>query len=193
MNYKCGFFVLLMTLAVAIQCNSQCLYGNLIKNPGLEEYSCCPYQQMMISCADYWTQPLVGVGSTSEYLNTCAIDSLTGSGQGYYYFLLHAFFGNGYAGILNYAYNPNTFPPAQYREYIQGNLSAPLIAGQCYYCQFWVKLFNLNNGYSYCGIDALSIYFSDTLPTRIDTMDEMAMFFPAQINAGTKCCSRRQL
>ena len=176
------FFVILATLSIAYKCNSQCLTLNLIKNPGLEEYNCCPYYSQLISCANYWTQPLAI--STSEYLNTCAVDSLMGSGDGYYFYLLHAQFGNGYAGIATNVYNPNTLPPFQYREYFQGNLSSPLTAGQCYYCRFWVKLFNFHNEGQFCGIDALGIYFSDTLPTT-DAQIETAMFFPAQINNQT--------
>lgn len=171
--------VFVLMLAIIDKCFSQCLSINLIKNPGLEEYSCCPYQNMMLSCADFWTQPLPI--STSEYLNTCALDSLTGSGDGFYYFLIHAHFGNGYAGICNYLYNPTTIPQVQSREYIQGSLSSQLISGQSYYCEFWVKLFNANNEQPFCGIDALGILFSDTLPKKTNS-DEMAMFFPAQIN-----------
>ena len=183
MNFKCFYVVIIITLAIALRGNGQCNNVNLIKNPGLEEYSCCPYQNMMMSCADFWTQPLPS-GGTSEYLNSCAIDSLSGSGDGYYYYLLHSFFGDGYAGICNYAYNPATIPPNQYREYFQGELSSSLIAGQCYYCEYWVKLFNYKNSIPFCGIDALGIYFSDTLPKKADT-EEMAMFFPSQVNNQT--------
>ena len=80
-NRRFWLCVLMMTLAAAFRCNSQCLSINLIQNPGLEEYNCCPYQFHLISCANHWTQPLPF--SSSEYLNTCAIDSMAAHSDGY--------------------------------------------------------------------------------------------------------------
>jgi len=157
---------------------SQCLTINLINNPNLEEYTCCPTNMGMIDCATYWTQPLVG-NSSSEYYNVCGIDSLLFPNL--IVFFDHAYFGNGYAGIVTFSYNPSVIPPSDYREYIQGRLSKPLNAGQCYYGEFWVKVFNWSNSIPYCANDALSIFFSDTLPQRTGS-DEMAMFYPSQIN-----------
>ena len=148
---------------------------NLIKNPGLEEYTCCPNNMGMINCATNWTQPTIG-NSSSEYLNTCGIDSLAIPYMLPYF--QHAYFGNGYAGILIHDYFP---PYASYREYIQGTLSEPLIARQCYYCEFWVELFTFKNTSPFAAIDAISIFFSDTLPKQTDS-DAMAMYFAAQIN-----------
>ena len=171
------------TLVITQLGNCQCLTLNLIKNANLEEYTCCPNNVGMIGCAIDWTQPIVGVdGSTSEYLNTCGVDSLIMPSL--LPFFQHVRFGNGYAGICNYAYNPNVSPPADYREYIQGTLSQPLKASQCYYCEFWVELFNYNNETSLSANDALGIFFSDTLPKRTD-LDTMAMFYSAQISIAT--------
>ncbi len=96
----------------------------------------------------------------------------------------HAYFGNGYAGILTFAYNPNVWPIADVREYVQGTLSATLETGKCYYCEFWVEFFNYKNEVPYSANDAIGIFFSDTLPKRTDT-DTMAMFYPSQINIAT--------
>jgi len=158
---------------------SQCQTLNLIKNPSLEEYTCCPTNGAMIDCALYWTQPLQG-NSTSEYLNVCGIDSLFIPNC--LPFWQHAHFGNGYAGICTFSYNGNVDPPSDYREYIQGILSEPLISGQCYYCQFWVKLFNFKISNSFSAIDDISILFSDTMPKKNST-DEMAFYLTAQINS----------
>jgi hypothetical protein len=130
----------------------------------------------MIDCANYWTQPFLG-GSTSEYLNVCGIDSLEIPSM--LPFFQHAYFGNGYAGILSFNYISDVTPPSDYREYIQGTLSESLKSGQCYYCEFWVESFNMLIPYS--AIDALGIYFSDTLP-KIPGNYVMALLLPAQIN-----------
>lgn len=177
MNFKSLFLVVVLTLAIAQMCNSQCLTLNLIKNPGLEEYLCCPTNVGMIDCATYWHQNISG-GSTSEYLNVCGIDSLVFPNS--LPFFQHSYFGDGYAGICTFTYNPS-FPEIDYREYINGALSEPLIAGQCYHCEFWVEFWNWGNQVPYCGNDALGIFFSDTVPMITDT-EPMAMFWPSQIN-----------
>ncbi len=164
-----------LTLTFTLPGKSQCLSDNLIKNPNLEEYTCCPTDAGRIECAKNWTQPLPLAGSSSEYLNICGIDSITD--QSLLALFQHADFGNGYAGIRTYIYD-NNLPT---REYLQGALNEPLIAKQCYHCAFWVKLFNFKNTTPFVAIDALSIYFSDTLPKTPSTL-ETAMYFPAQVN-----------
>ncbi len=178
MLFKKQLLIICIALASINYSRSQCITINLIRNPNLEEYNCCPNNAGMISCATDWTQPIVNGGSTSEYLNTCGIDSLVMPSL--LPFFQHTHFGNGYAGIRIYDY----FPPSANREYIQGALSEPLKAGQCYYCEFWVELFTFNYSSPFVAIDAISIYFSDTLPQKIDA-EAMAMYFPAQINNPT--------
>lgn len=179
--FKSSFLFISFCIVFTTNVISQCLTIDLIKNPGLEEYTCCPNNAGMIDCANYWTQPLIG-NSSSEYLNVCGIDSLLS--QDMLPFWQHAHFGNGYAGILVFSCGWCNPQSNDYREYIQGELSQPLIAGQCYYCQFWVKLFNFENLYSYTATDAISIYFSDTIPQKTP-IDSMAMYFHAQINNQT--------
>jgi hypothetical protein len=160
---------------------SQCQTINLIRNSGLEDHTCCPNNMGMIDCANYWIQPYTD-GGTSDYFNICGIDSLLSQDMLPYW--QHAHFGNGYGGIGVFAYNWSIPYPNDYREYIQGELSQPLVTGKCYYCQFWVKLFNYKNLYSYTAIDAISVYFSDTIPQKTP-IDSMAMYFPSQINNQT--------
>ena len=177
MKLKISILVIALTLANAHWCISQCITTNLIRNPGLEEYTCCPTNMGMIDCATYWTQPLVG-NSTSEYYNICGIDSLLFPNL--IVFFKHAFFGNGYAGIVTYTYDSSVINPSDYREYIQGILSEPLSENKCYYCEFWVKPYNWMNE-PYCSIDAFGIFFSDTLPQK-SISDEMAMYYSSQFN-----------
>ncbi len=72
MKFKALLLLIILTLASAFKCRSQCISGNLIMNPNLEDYYHCPNSVMLIDYAKYWMQPLVS-GSTSEYLNTCGI------------------------------------------------------------------------------------------------------------------------
>jgi len=179
MFYKKLILLIVLTLASDYIIRSQCITINIVKNPNLEEYTCCPNNAAMIYCANEWTQPIVGVdGSTSEYLNTCGVDSLIMPSLLPYF--QHAYFGRGYAGIRIYDY----FPPSANREYIQGSLSEPLFAGQCYYCEFWIELFTFNNSSPFVAIDAISVFFSDTLPQKTE-FDDMAMYYSAQINNPT--------
>ncbi|MCK9612345.1 MAG: gliding motility-associated C-terminal domain-containing protein [Bacteroidales bacterium] len=177
MVIKQVILVISLALAFPYYGKCQCIFTNLIKNPGLEEYTCCPTNMTMIDCANNWTQPIFN-NSTSDYFNICGIDSITDYSTFVYF--QHAFFGNGYAGICSYNYNA----PWSNREYLQGTLTEPLLANMCYYCEFWVKLFNFTSSSTFplCAIDALSIFFSDTLPKSNGTM---ALYFPAQINNPT--------
>jgi hypothetical protein len=175
-------FILILVFSFVFITNgiSQCQTINLIRNPGLEEYTCCPINMTMINCAEDWTQPLLDGGS-SDYFNVCAIDSLLGQPELPYW--LHAHFGNGYAGIICYSFNGSF----DYREYLQGTLLESLVSGQCYYCEFWIDHMSFitpTTSYPTSAIDDISILFSDTLPQKTQ-IDGMAMYFPAQINNQT--------
>jgi len=134
----------------------------------------------MINCANYWTQPLPQ--STSDYFNTCGIDSLIFSNL--LPLFQHANFGNGYAGIVTSTHEPNDITHNEWREYIQARLTEPLSPNKCYYCEFWVECSNWVHEVPYCALDALGIYFSDTLPQLIPS-DSMNMFFTPQISNPT--------
>ncbi|HNZ43555.1 MAG TPA: T9SS type A sorting domain-containing protein [Bacteroidales bacterium] len=166
-----------LTLANVQMCIGQCLSINFIKNSELEDFSCCANNLEMLFCANDWLQPTY---SNAEYINTCALSSIIIDHD--YIFLIHnIYFGNGCAGMVNYLFNNNVNPTVELREYIQGELLDSLVSGQLYYCEFWVKPFNFNNNNPYCAIDALGIFFSDTLPNR--TMnDEKVMLFNSQVN-----------
>lgn len=87
----------ILALAFHHKGEGQCLSVNLIKNPGLEEYYQCPYWMAQIHQAKYWTQPLPL--STSDYFNTCYLDSITD--WSILLFFEHSYFGNGYAAVVS--------------------------------------------------------------------------------------------
>jgi hypothetical protein len=75
MVYRKAILCIALALAAVFSVSGQCLNINLVKNPGLEDYVCCPVNFGMIDCATHWSQPRIS-GSTSEYFNVCAVDSL---------------------------------------------------------------------------------------------------------------------
>lgn len=183
MFFKRLILAIVITLAITKMGNCQCLTINLIKNPSLEDYYFCPTEFSLIHFAKYWTQPRdtsTGPGS-SDYYNTCALDLIPSYNTFLISYYKYSFFGNGYAGIFLLSPNPTT---QKYREYIQGELSVPLISGKCYYGEFWVLPYVLGlNTLNFSAIDAIGIYFSDTLPKTI-LMDELLL--NSQINNPTE-------
>jgi len=117
---------------------------NLVLNPGLESYITCPgFGQFSNTYIDNWDKP--SYGSTDYYHDSCA--GIIPSQQ-----IPRS--GNAYAGIIGYNYGQ------EYREYMTGMLSSPLIPGATYYCEFYVSL---NDGYIQA-IKEIGAYFSSSFP-----------------------------
>jgi len=117
---------------------------NLVLNPGLESFITCPgFGQFNNTFIDNWDKP--SYGSTDYYNYGCP--GIIPSQQ-----VPHS--GDAYAGILGYNYGQ------EYREYMTGMLTAPLIPGATYYCEFYVSL---NDGYIQA-IKEIGAYFSATPP-----------------------------
>ena len=173
MFIKKAILVISLALAFPIFGKCQCITINLIENPSMEEYTSCPTSCCMINSANYWTQPVIS-GSTSEYFNSCGIDSVLNDPVLLKLFQ-NAFFGEGYSGIRIWGENQSL------REYIQGALSEPLGSNKCYYCEFWVKLYSppYPSLYPFAAIDAISIFFSDTL---LKTTAGIPIYLNPQIN-----------
>jgi len=117
---------------------------NLVLNPGLDNYTTCPaFGQFSSVYIPDWDKP--SWGSTDYYNYNCPgiqpLNQFPHSGEGY-------------AGII--AYNFGT----EYREYMTGTLSAPLVAGTTYDVEFYVSL---HDGYIQA-IEELGAYLSATPP-----------------------------
>ena len=175
---KLRFILLVFALAFTFSGKCQCISINLIKNPSLEDYTRCPTTTTLIDSALYWTQPIV-TGSTSDYCNSCGIDSITND-PALLKLFQNAYFGEGYAGIRTYIHDGFI----EGREYFQGTLSEQISPYKCYFCEFWVKLFSppYPSLYPFVGIDAIGIFFSDTL---IKTNDLSPIHLNSQINNKT--------
>ena len=127
---------------------------NLAINGDFEIYTFCPSGYIQpgntFPCPPY-TYPTWG---TTDYLHSCSNPSEVGVPQsdlGWQY--PHS--GEGYIGIYARA-----FVIIEYREYLQGPIAQPLIAGKSYYVRFYVSLANER-----CGIQQIGAYFSVEPPT----------------------------
>jgi hypothetical protein len=139
-NHMKAIFTAALLCCFCILCSAQ----NLVLNPSLENYITCPgFGQFSNSYINDWDKP--SYGSTDYYHDSCA--GIIPSQQ-----IPRS--GNAYAGIIGYNYG------AEYREYMTGTLSSPLIPGAAYYCEFYVSL---NDGYIQA-IRELGAYFSTAPP-----------------------------
>lgn len=121
-----------------------CTAQNLVLNGSLENYITCPgFGQFSNTYINDWDKP--SYGSTDYYHYNCP--GIVPTQQ-----VPHT--GDAYAGIIGYNYG------AEYREYMTGTLSAPLIPGATYYCEFYVSL---NDGYIQA-IKEIGAYFSASIP-----------------------------
>jgi gliding motility-associated-like protein len=125
---------------------------NLVSNPSFETHTICPNGFMTIAAppstvtVNNWFLASPG---TSDYFNTCSL-SQTGVPQN--------FFGwqqprTGDAYIGGYWVFTDSFAS---REYMQTQLTTPLVAGQQYYISFWLSLAETNTAQS--GANALATY-----------------------------------
>lgn len=122
---------------------------NLVMNPSFENNSGCPMGPSELSRANNWTDPFVISGndtcSTSDYFHACNPLGQFGVGvPGNIMGNEPAHTGSGYAGIVIYEglalTGCNSFSGSGWREYVQGQLASPLIAGEQYCVSFWVSL-----------------------------------------------------
>lgn len=101
---------------------------NLIKNPSFEDFVSCPMKLGSFNTdVQHWSTPTEG---SSDYFNGCSKvmgtpKNFNGSQP--------SDFGVGYAGLYLYA-------PNDYREYLQAELSQPLVKGKKYRVSFYVSL-----------------------------------------------------
>ncbi len=124
---------------------------NLVPNGDFEMYSVCPSSPGQISLATSWYDP---TGATSDYFNACApISSFVSVPDQTIGIWQYARSGNGYSGL--WATHDNS---SNYREYIQVQLSSPLIASNCYSVTFYCNLYNLLKK----GCNNLGVYLSTT-------------------------------
>ncbi|MEM9024440.1 MAG: hypothetical protein AAGB22_11895, partial [Bacteroidota bacterium] len=122
---------------------------NLVPNPSFETASGCPVGLGQVPTLASWDLPPNHTGS-SDYFNACAISALADVPTNFVGTQAAAD-GNAYAGIITYA---TGFP--NYREYLQVQLTAPLVAGDIYNVTFQYSLAEASNYAS----DDFGVHFS---------------------------------
>jgi len=126
----------LLTVISLFTCAALSAQVNLVKNPSLEQYSQCPNDFSQIRFANYWSAIDTVVTDTlnpplcsPEYCNTCATDikaRIPNNGAFYQYPRT----GTGMAQVQMF-YDESTNNVYK-RDYLQGRLWHPLIAGKSY-------------------------------------------------------------
>jgi OmpA-OmpF porin, OOP family len=147
--YLCVLIILFLS------CSQISFSQNLVPNPGFEEYFLCPGSYNYSTngkLAPGWFSPTRG---TPDLFNVCSKGDagVPSNWAG----LSKAYSGVGYAGLYCYALTG-------YREYLQTELIAPMVAGGSYYIEFYFKL-SSNSKYS---IDRIGLYLSDSANWRTD-------------------------
>ena len=104
---------------------------NLVPNYSFETYTICPNGSGQIEYAVPWNAATMN--SSTDYFNSC---SMGVSGMPYNSGFQYARSGNAYAGLI-------LFHVSGQREYLQVQLTNPLIQNRTYYVEFYI---NLNNG-----------------------------------------------
>jgi hypothetical protein len=106
-------------------------FQNIVPNGSFESYTLCPSNNSQIYRAAPWTGPRI---NSSDYFNSCSsimnVPNYGGTTSPYPFYL-PAKDGNAYAGIFYYK------PTDDNREYAQVELSDTLMAGICYYVEFY--------------------------------------------------------
>jgi OmpA-OmpF porin, OOP family len=128
---------------------------NLVPNPSFEEFFSCPGSYNYSTdgkLAPGWCSPTLG---TPDLFNVCSKGDagLPTNWAG----TSKAYSGMGYAGIYSYT-------PKGYREYLQTELTSPLVKGGNYYVEFFFKL-SSNSKFS---IDRIGFSISDSAHWRKD-------------------------
>jgi hypothetical protein len=104
---------------------------NLVPNPSFEIHTTCPNSASQLTFATPWVAP---TNNDADYFNSCATNINYGvPSQGVYNFQ-NAHTGNAYAGIFLYNGINNN-----YREYCSVQLINVLMAGKCYFINFYVN------------------------------------------------------
>lgn len=148
---------------------------NLVLNPSFENNSACPQgiSEFGIVVTN-WSTPDT---ATPDYFNSCYNPFLGLSVDVPNNFMGHQAprTGDAYAGIISEDIFP--FPPinANYREYLQGQLSSPLVSGQQYCVSFYWNLGDKSTR----TVQNIGVYFSNT---QVNLQQSTTLPFTPQVS-----------
>ena len=118
------------TDTLLFECGGPCA-NNLVPNPSFEQFTACPPGVAPPFMAAIWSLP--SVGGSSDYYNSCAPAASYVSTPGNGFGTQVPRTGSGYAGFI-------LRPTNLYREYLEVQLTTPLVAGNTYQVSFYVSL-----------------------------------------------------
>jgi gliding motility-associated-like protein len=142
---------------------------NLVVDSSFEDYLTCPITFGMVYCPlapPSWPQTLThwfsAVPNSPDYYNSCS-SNMYSTVPNNYYGNYPAHTGQAYAGIVAYGgHIVNSI--TSYREYIECQLTQPLVAGQKYKLSMWVNFivhpYIMSPGYVSAATDRLAAHFS---------------------------------
>ncbi len=110
---------------------------NLVPNPSFEDHTACPNNGGQIDYALYWTNPLIGGGSSPDYFNVCGIPAWNVPSNAYGYEPART--GVAYSAICTATYNAVAQQQNNFREYLQVELLDSLKSGKKYCFSFFVS------------------------------------------------------
>jgi hypothetical protein len=128
---------------------------NLVVNSDFETYSTVPASFSNLADATGWSAPSLG---SPDFFHSAAGNNLYGTptnGFG----SETALSGGGYANIRVYGNLQEDDPSEDYREYLQGTLSTPLVANKKYDVSFNVSRVELSSNYATAN---LGVFFTNT-------------------------------
>lgn len=154
---------LLLLLCGLVISNILAAQYNLVDNYSFEDYNDCPdFISGFTYDGDYYCDDWYAAsGGTPDYYNACAgAGSWVGVPENLFAADQPARTGNGYGGFWTDLYDNNSF---LYREYVQRELASPLVAGECYYVEFWSAPAVQSDfaGAAHATTDAIGAYFDD--------------------------------
>jgi len=148
------------------------LSQNLVPNPSFENFTSCPPNYNMggpLECPPWFR----ATGGTSDYFNACHTTGMAGVPNNIFG-VQPAHTGDAYAGSLHYWQFV-----ADYREYLEVQLSSPMTAGTTYIVSLWYSV----SSYS-CSNDKLGIYLSSFPVSNPATIGPLNLSPQLELNNG---------
>ena len=131
--------ITLLSLTSLFWRGNEAFAQNLVPNPSFEVYDTCPNYVNQVRYAVPWTNPIHN-GTTSDYFNACDTTSGLNSFNVPYNYLGFQYARTGVAYTLVVtAWFPGNLAAWNLREYIQVELTSPLIAGVDYFVRWYVS------------------------------------------------------
>lgn len=174
------------TLLFILLWGSFCRAQNLVPNPSFEDHTQCPNNGGQLDYALYWTNPLIGGGSSPDYMNACGIFAWNVPSNVYGY--EYARTGVAYAAICTDTHNPDVQAQNNFREYLQVELLDSLRAGSEYCIDFYVSACDSMHYVS----NNIGVYFSLTqISDTVQGYSQVLPFMPQFENDSTNNLNSR--